>query len=188
MSEQTKIVYRTPAGIKWLIAALTLCFLGSLFWIRQTSDLKNNVIMGPYLFTEVEGLVRAQGAWLSSDTELANPLQAVEINCWEQFGHCFVNYGEITEQDTSSTGFLSTFSEVFEISRWTPDVIETAPTESAAGCVETQLRLDKRSETVTFTRRTIDNKTGLCDGIDSRSFTLTLGDGLERIRQAKARD
>lgn len=146
-------------------------------WIYLSSDLTKNILLPPYSLSSVEGLVTASGSWIST-TDLANPIQTVQIECWKDFGHCW-----IIDSSLSNDKYLSLGSSIAEISKWTDDVIETAPNSTAAGCVEYFYRIDRRSKVVTSTRRTLDNKTGLCEGINKESIIMHLGDGLERLKK-----
>lgn len=62
------------------------------------------------------------------------------------------------------------------------EVIETVPSETGFGCVEYTYRLDRRSETVTSTRRTVDNTNEICEGIQDEPIVSKLGNGCERVK------
>lgn len=183
--EDPDIAHKLPSWAKYLIVILIIALAGAILWIKQTSDLRNTITPQTYSFTEVDGLVTAKGSWVSADTDLANPLQTLEIQCWESFKHCFVNYSEVSQfESIFDFALLTAYSEIHEISRWTPDLIETIPSESGFGCVEYQIRLDRRSKTVTSTRRTISTA-GICEGMQDKPIILNLGDGLDRVNQSK---
>lgn len=147
-------------------------------WIYLSSDLTKSILLPPYsLVDSVEGLVIASGSWIST-TDLANPIQTVQIECWKDFDHCWIMDSSLTDDK-----FLSLGSSIEEISKWTDDVIETVPSVTAAGCVEYFYRIDRRSRVVTSTRRTVDNKIGFCEGVQEEPIVMHLGDGLERLRK-----
>lgn len=148
-------------------------------WIYFSSNLANRMLMAPYSFNDsVEGLVTADGSWISS-TQLAFPLSSVKIECWKEFGYCWIADGTIMDNDYLSVGL-----ELKQISEWTNDYIQTKPTSPLAGCVEESYRLDRRSKVVTYTRNTLKT-TGTCEGISKEPIISKLGDGLERIRMYK---
>lgn len=147
-------------------------------WIYLSSDLTKSILMPNYSLSDsVDGLVTASGSWIST-TELAYPMQTVQIECWKDFGHCWFMDGSISDDK-----FLSVNSDIEEIAKWTNDVIETVPSTTAGGCVEYFYRIDRRSRTVTATRRTVNNKAGLCEGIQDEPIIMHLGDGFERLRK-----
>lgn len=151
--------------------------------IYYMSNPVNTFLLPSYYFGDlkdngIDSLVTAKGSFLST-TDLAFPIQTMEIQCWKEFNHCW--FSDATVNDN----FLSTGLDLQEIQYWTDDFIETKPTSSAAGCVEESYRFDRRSKTVTYTRRTLDNKTGLCEGVQGEPITATLGDGLKRLEMYK---
>ena len=146
-------------------------------WIYLSSDLTKSILLPPYSLTDsVEGLITASGSWIST-TELANPIQTIQIECWKDFGHCW-----IMDSSLSNEKYLSLGSSIEKIAKWTDEAIETVPSTTAAGCVEYFYRIDRRSRVVTSTRRTVDNKTGLCEGIQKEPIIMHLGNGLERLK------
>ena len=152
----------------------------SLMYIWKTTNSEKNVIMTPYMFiNDIGGLVSAKGSWISADTELSIPFQTVEINCWQNIKYCFLNYAELNEDSV-----LSAYTQSHEISQWTEDTIETKPYVLGMGCVEYQLNLNRRSQTVTQTRRTL-RQDGICESIQKEPITMTLVDGSKRINQPK---
>lgn len=147
--------------------------------IKYSSDSANIVNMPSYSFSDsVGGLVTARGSWVST-TSLAMPLQSVQIDCWKDFNYCWISDGTLYDN------FLSTGLNLHEIAYWNDDFIETAPSQSMAGCVEETYRLDRRSKTVTYTRKTVNNKTGLCQGVQDEPIISKLGSGMERIDMYK---
>lgn len=139
------------------------------------------VFMSNYGFSEVDGLVTAHGSWVSPTSDLANPLQTVEIECFRQLGHCFSYTAELSEGN-----YLSVSSELYEIETWGDDAVITKPNEFK--CVEYQLTLNRRSKTVTNIRHTIDNKSEFCVGTQDEPITLTLGDGDQRVQKYKTKN
>lgn len=176
-SELSVTQYRTPQKVKVFIGVLILTIVSLVFWNKISTPI-NSVLMAPYNYSETGDLVSVRGSWLSSDTALANPLQTTQIECWERFGHCFVYYAELKEDN-----YLSVNSETYEIQSWTNDTILTKPNKF--GCVDYQLSINRRAETVTNIRLTTDNTSELCKGIQKEPITLTLGDGLKRIEQGR---
>jgi hypothetical protein len=174
-TETEEVRYKTPVKTKTFIGILILVIASLVLWMKISSP-ANSVVMGNYSYTETGDLVDAQGSWLTPDTNLANPLQTVEIQCWQRFGYCFVNYAELNEGN-----YLSVNSEIYEIDRWADDIIQSKPNK--LGCVEYQLTLNRRAETVTNIRHTIDNTTEFCKEMSKDPITLTLGDGYKRIMQ-----
>lgn len=145
-------------------------------WIYLSSDLTKSILMPNFMLSDsVGGLVTASGSWIST-TELAYPMQTIEIECWKDFGHCW-----IMDASLSDDKYLSLNSDIEEIAKWTDDAIETVPSVTAGGCVEYFYRIDRRSGTVTATRRTVNNKSGLCEGIQDEPIIMHLGDGLDRL-------
>ena len=113
------------------------------------------------------GLVTATGSFLST-TNLAFPVQTTEIQCWQEFNYCW-----IADATLSKDNYLSTGLDLQEIQYWTDDYIQTKPSNPGGGCVEENYRLDRKSKTVTYTRRTIDNKTGLCKSVQEEPIIAT---------------
>lgn len=164
-------------GFRLLFCIVLVTAILEGFIIYRMSNPVNTFLLPPYYFGDLgkDGLVTAKGSFLST-TDLAFPIQTTSIECWKEFGHCWFSDATLSEQN-----FLSTDMSLHEIEFWTDDFIQTKPTSSAAGCVEESYRLDRRSKTVTYTRKTLDNKTGLCEGIQEEPITATLGDGLKRL-------
>lgn len=151
------------------------------FYIYRSSSPSNTFLLPPYHFYDSkddssDGLVTASGSWISSQTDLAFPVSTLNIECWKEFGHCWVADATIMDNNYLSSGLT-----LKEIQYWNDDFIETKPSDPGAGCVEETYRLDRRSKTASYTRRTVDNKTGFCEGIQNEPITATLGDGLKRI-------
>lgn len=157
----------------WIVLIIAILEGG---WIYLSNDLTKRINMAPYSFNDsVDGLVTASGSWIST-TDLAFPLSTVNIECWREFGHCW--FADATIMDNS---YLSVGLNLEEISRWDNDYIETKPSKPLMGCVEESYRLDRRSKVVTYTRRTVDNTTGMCEGVSEEPIVSKLGDGLERL-------
>lgn len=161
----------------WFVIAFCIALLEG-WYIYRVSDLANVMTLPPYMFTDMEqdGLVTAYGSWISSQTDLAFPVSTVYIECRKELGHCWVANATVMESSFLFPGF-----SLHEIQYWNDDFIETKPSDPGLGCVEETYRLDRRSETVSHTRRTIDNVTGLCEGIQEEPITATLGHGMKRI-------
>lgn len=148
-------------------------------YIYLTHDLTRVVSMSPYYFGDSGNrLVTAHGSWISSQTDLAFPLSTVNIECWKDFGYCWVV--DATLMDINGY-YLSSGSNLHEIQYWTDDFIQTKPDSPAAGCVEEFYRLDRRSKTATYTRRTINTSGSMCEGISEEPITATLSDGYKRL-------
>jgi hypothetical protein len=175
--------YKQKSGnaLKFLFLISLIVAILEAGWIYRSSDLTNVVSLPPYSFYDSKddffGVVGASGSWIST-TKLANPIQTVEIECRKEDGYC-----RIMDSSLSGEKYLSVGSTVEKIARWTDDVIETVPSPTAFGCVEYFYRLDRRSEVVTSTRKTVDNETGLCKGIQEEPIVMHLGDGLERLQK-----
>src|SRR3989339_682147 len=145
-------------------------------WIYKTSKPENTTLMPTYSFVDLgkdRGLVSAQGSWVST-TKLAIPLSTINIDCWESLGYCWFSTAQLVDN------YLSSDTDMKEIAYWGDDLIETKPTKSAAGCIEETYRLDRRARVVIFSRRTVDNTTGLCRGIGDEPITANLGEGFKR--------
>lgn len=114
-------------------------------WIYFSNNLANRIGMSPYSFNDsVDGLVTAEGSWISS-IQLAFPLSSVKIECWKDFGYCWIADGTIMDNDYLSVGL-----DLKEISEWTNDYVQTKPSKPLMGCVEESYRLDRRSKVVTY--------------------------------------
>ena len=160
-------------------------------WIYFSHNLTNRINMAPYSFTDLkdsnppdDSLVTAEGSWISSNTDLAFPLDSVYIECWKDFGHCWIAHATLMDEKKFDP-FLSVGLDLKEIAYWNDDFIETKPAKPALGCVEETYRMDRRSKTVTYTRRTIDNTSKTCEGILKDPITATLGNGWDRIDKYK---
>jgi hypothetical protein len=156
-------------------------------WIYFSNNLVNRIDMAPYQFIDLknsnpsdDSLVTAQGSWIST-TNLAFPLSTVKIECWKDFGHCWIADGTIMTE----SNYLSVGLNLEEIAEWNGDYITTKPSKPFFGCVEETYRLDRRSKVVTYTRRTVDNTSESCKGVLKEPIVSKLGDGLERIKTYK---
>ena len=162
----------------WLILVVAVL---EGYYIYRTSDPSNFFLLPPYSFYDSkesgsDDLVSASGSWIPSQTKLAFPVSTVNIECWREFGHCWIADATLTEKDYISSGL-----NLEEIQYWNDDFIETKPSSPLLGCVEEVYRLDRRSQTVSYTRRTIDNTSAMCEDIQEEPITASLGDGLKRI-------
>lgn len=185
------VVIMKPVNYKllfWLVLVIAL-FEG--LWIFYSGNLENKISMGTYSFSDsVDGLVTAEGSWIST-TQLAFPLSTAYIECWKEFGHCWI--ADATIMDFEENSLPSPFSKLFkdnflsvglnlkEIAVWNDDFIETKPSVPLMGCVEESYRLDRRNKVVTYTRKTIKT-TDTCEGVLKEPIVSKLGDGLERLR------
>ena len=173
-------IFRKVLNFKLLFGIVLIVAILEGIIIYYASNPINTFLLPSYYFSDLresglDGLVTAEGSFLST-TDLAFPVQTSHIECWQEFNHCW-----FADATLSENNFLSTGINLQEIKYWTDDFIETKPTSSAAGCVEDSYRLDRRSKTVTYTRRTLNNKTGICEGIQEEPITASMGDGLERL-------
>lgn len=153
-------------------------------YIYMVSDLSNTVSLPMYSFYDSmdngkDVLVTAEGSWISSQTDLAFPLSTLNIECWREYGYCWVADATVMK---FGSDILSSGLELYEIQYWNDDFIETKPSIPLMGCVEEFYRLDRRSKTVSYVRRTINNTTSMCEGIQDEPVTATLGDGYKRLR------
>src|SRR5215211_3577217 len=153
----------------FIIVLITAILEGLI--IFRISDPVNTFLLPPYDFYDGDDLVSANGSLIST-TDLAFPVQTTNIECWKDFNYCFIVVASVMDNN-----FLFSDLDLREIQYWTDDFIETQPTSSAASCVEEFYRLDRRSKTVTYTRRTLNNKFELCKGIQKEPITAVLGDG-----------
>jgi len=172
----------------WII--LTVAFLEGL-WVFNTVNFENKISMGAFSFNDSDDrLITAQGSWIST-TQLAYPLSTAKIECWKEFGHCWI--ADATIMDFEEYTLPSPLSKIFkhsnlyvglnlkEIAVWNDDFIETKPYVPLSGCVEEIYRLDRRSKVVTYTGNTIKT-TDTCDSVSKESIVSKLGDGFERLR------
>lgn len=159
----------------WIVLIVAILEGG---WIYLSNDLKKRINMSPYSFYDSrDGLITASGSWIST-TNLAFPLSTVKIECWKQFGHCWIADATIMDDNHLSVGL-----DLKEIARWEDDYIETKPSKPLMGCVEESYRLDRRSQFVTYMRTTVNNPTELCKGVSKDPIVSKLGDGLERLEK-----
>ncbi len=157
----------------WIVLVIAILEGG---WIYLSNDLTKQINMASYSFNDsIDGLVTASGSWIST-TDLAFPLSTVKLECWKDFGHCWIADATIMDNDYLSVGL-----GLEEIARWDKDYIETKPSKPLMGCVEESYRLDRRSKVVTYTRSTVNNTTGACVGVSKEPNVSKLGDGLERL-------
>lgn len=160
-------------------------------WIYYSSNLENTIDMGGYSFNDsIDGLVTAEGSWLST-TQLAFPLSTAHIECWRDFGHCWIADATIMNFEKNSLtsklfkdNFLSVGLNLKEIAVWNDDYIETKPSSPLLGCVEETYRLDRRNKVVTYTRKTIKT-TDMCEGVLKEPMVSKLGDGFDRLNLYK---
>lgn len=150
------------------------------FLIYSSSKLENIIELPMYSFYDSKkDLVTAQGAWVST-TDLAFPLSTSNIQCWKDFGYCWISTSTIFDFGTGGP-MLSGDLDLKEIAYWNDDFIETKPSKPLAGCVEETYRLDRRSQTVTYTRKTVDNTSEICKDIQKDPIISTLEDGFKRL-------
>lgn len=161
----------------FLVVFLVALVEGAFIYFSQ--DLSDRISLPMYSFYDSEnGLITAEGAWVSTE-DLAFPLSTVTIECWKQFGHCWIADATIMDFDSGSQ-HLSSGLELEEIAMWSEDYIETKPSKPLSGCVEEVYRLDRRSQVVTYTRRTVLSK-GVCEGVSEKPIVAKLGNGYERL-------
>lgn len=178
------IIYRI------LFCVILLIAIGEGVWIYLSSNLANRIITAPYSFIDLrddnpleDDLVTAEGSWVSSVDSLAFPIDSVSIECWKQFGHCWVAHATLMDEQKFDP-FLSLGMDLYEIQYWNDDFIETKPSKPLAGCVEEVYRLDRRSKTATYTRRTI-NTSAFCEGVSKEPIVAKLGELEDRIKSNK---
>ncbi len=123
-------------------------------------------------FIEVgDNFVQATGTWMS-DTELAYPINNIEIICLRDSMLCIEARGEISENN------LLVSQDIYDIDTWNEKEITTKPVISTFGCTQYSMRFDRVQETVTATRTTLSNE-GDCEGADTKPLHLYLGRGLD---------
>lgn len=168
---------KTVLAIIFLIACLEAIYI----W-RYSSPAKN-IILPSYSYYDSrenkddgsDSLVSAEGSWIS-ETEFAYPIFTTSIDCWKDFDHCWVASAYLDDK----YNVLSSDLDLHQINYWNDDFIETKPSDPGLGCVEEFYRVDRRSKTVSYTRKTINN-TGSCEGIQKEPITSHLGDGQARL-------
>lgn len=166
-------------GKKTLFWIVLLVAIIEGIWIYFSHNLIKRISMSPYSFNDsVDGLVTAEGSWISP-IKLAFPLSSVKIECWRDFGYCWFADGTIMDNNYLSVGL-----DLKEIEEWTDEYIQTKPSKPLMGCVEESYRLDRRSQVVTYTRRTVDTA-DICEGVSEEPIVAKLGDGYERIKLYK---
>ena len=149
-------------------------------WIYKSGNLIDKLNLSTYIFYDSgDGLVTAEGSWVST-TRFAFPLSTAVIECWKDFGHCWVADATVFDFG-DSTPILAAGLNLKEIAEWTDDYILTKPYVPLTGCVEETYRLDRKSEVVTYTRKTIKT-IDTCEGTSTEPIVSKLGDGYERLR------
>ena len=93
----------------WII--LTVAFLEGL-WVFNTVNFENKISMGAFSFNDSDDrLITAQGSWIST-TQLAYPLSTAKIECWKEFGHCWI--ADATIMDFEEYTLPSPLSKIFK--------------------------------------------------------------------------
>lgn len=165
---------------KVIIAILLFVIIIQASWIYFSGNWAKLALLPNYSFTDLgeDGLIIAKGSWIST-IDLAFPIQTIYLECWKQFNHCWIIDATFDEE----TKYLSLGSEVKEINRWDRNAIETVPSKTPAECVEYLYRIDRRSQTVTSVRNTIDNTSELCQGIQKEPIISHLADGNKKLQR-----
>lgn len=175
----TKLLKDTKK-LRILLVLELLAIICLIVYINFTK-VENSIMLPSYIFSDYtetgDSLVGASGSWIS-DTELANSLQTVDIDCWKDWGYCVENVGEIFEGN-----FLSVSSNLHTIIKWDKSEIITKD-ETAAGCVEYQITFDRIQKKVT-SLRTTKSTSGLCEGVGQEPMALYLGDGYTRLQKIR---
>ena len=171
--------------IKALLIGLILVAIVEGWVIYRLSNVENQVLMPSAYFSKIDPqfadtFYTATGSWIS-DTKLANPAQTIELACYKNFGYCIESIAQISENN-----FLNVSTDLHEIDSWTAGAITTKPKETAAGCVEYTIKIDRINQRVTSTRMTKNNKTSLCQVVGDEPIILHLGDGLDRLNKIKS--
>lgn len=179
-----KSVLRKVFSLKLLFGIVLILAILEGIIIYYIINPVNTYLLPSYYFGDSrengsDGLVTAKGSLIST-SDLAFPVQTTYIQCWKEFNHCW-----IADATLNDNNFLSTGLDLKEIQYWTDDFIETKPASPLADCVEEVWRLDRRSKTVNYTRRTLNNKDEICEGIQEEPITASLGDGLKRLELYK---
>lgn len=166
------------------IAILLIIAIVEGLYIYRTHDLKKRILLPNYfyydsLYTAKEQpndyYVSVKGSWIS-DTELADPIQTINLFCYKPTMECTLTDATVQE---SNSFFLSTNTDTLEISQWKENVISTKPKIFA--CVDYIYQIDRKKEMVTSIRRTTSTS-GACNGVKSEPIIMTLGDGYKRIK------
>ena len=157
-------------------AVLTIALIeGGLLYL--SSDLTKRISLPIYSYYDSnDGLVTAEGAWISP-IKVAFPLSTTSIECWKDFGYCWIADATIMKFDGE---ILSSGLKLKKIAYWNDDFVETEPAKPLMGCTEETYRLDRRSETVTYTRRTIKTDEN-CEETLKDPIVSTLGNGWDRL-------
>lgn len=176
---KTSSIFRNVAFGLLIVALLEAWIIYKLY------DFEDRILLPNYFFSESDPnfqdtFFTAKGSWIS-DTKLAIPAQTVELTCHKDFGYCFETIAQLMEGS-----FLSVSTDLKEIDLWTKDVITTKPTETAAGCVEYTINIDRINKRVTSLRTTKNNTKGLCENVSDEPIASYLGDGLDRIDKIKS--
>ncbi len=162
-----------------IIFFIIIVFLSFFILLRR---LPYSISMSSYRFMDSKDvnfdshpMIEAEGSWLST-TNLAYPLQTVQIKCWEDL-FCTIATSEVDEQ----SGFLYVDTELIPVSKWTDAEVKTVPQQAGSGCVEYQYTIDRNLETVISTRRTLKTD-GACRGVQTEPIIMNLGDGYDRFQ------
>ena len=115
------------------------------------------------------GLITIKGTW-TSDTKLGMPLQTTSIECWQRFNHCFETTAII------QGNVMRVITEYWEIEDWGKDEIRLKENSSAT-CVNYNMIIDRKNQTVTNVRSTKKPKPEGCEGIQDEPIYLHLTDG-----------
>lgn len=168
---------KAKIGISLLVVVLIAVIIIEGWFISKMENVEQNIIPGGsmFFFNGVEGyydsFVSASGSWLS-DTDLAYPINGVEITCLREPMICIEARGDVSENS------LLVSQEIYDIDTWNEKEITTKPDVSALGCTQYSMRFDRIQKSVTATRTTISNE-GECEAIGLEPIYLYLGDGSE---------
>lgn len=163
---------------------LLILVLLEAWLIYKLYKFEDRILLPSFHFSELDPnfqdtFFTAKGSWIS-DTKLAFPAQTVELSCYKDFDYCIETQGTIAEGN-----FLSVWNTLYPIDVWSKELITTKPDESAAGCVEYTIKIDRINKRVTSLRTTKNNTKGLCENVSNEPIASYLGDGLDRIDKIK---
>lgn len=140
--------------------------------LKKRSEMQNNPqIIFPQDFYSFyyDDYAVVKGAMQILDDRIAGPVNHVEVTCRRNSGTCEVNQLVLDLPDEDSWGYsyhvMKLPSEVYEVARWQPNIVETHSLGSSEECRTTSMNLNFKTKEFFLITRNAGGDCNIANGI-----------------------
>jgi hypothetical protein len=165
-------------------AAIVIALAGGIWLLREID--KADILMGSKTYFDLgetqpgHGYVSFEGAL--GGAEMAFPNNIFKATCVQERAVC--ETADLHQIRSSQVSGINT--DTYQITKWTPDLIEAVSSPEIPVCVKITLVIHRKQEYVEYVRAPRDNDSELCKAIDKRTIGWTIVDGIKAsVERAK---